>query len=226
MFTLFIYNFCYFGVIGCVVIGITTLYTSLGYTGKAQERFSAGNHYISELGEIGVSSRARVFNSGLMISGATLIPFVIGLGLYLQNVWAKLGILSGLWTSIACICVGLFPMNNMSPHIKAAFAYFRGGLVTVLLFSIAILLQPAGQNLIPGYALIPGALAVIAYSSFLFLSGKVNKTAESPASLDPQRIPERPRIWLLPMVEWAVFFSTIIWFFCIAVILLLKVHST
>ena len=134
-----IHNFCYFGLAGCLVVGLTTLYTSLGYTGKAQERYSPGNHFISELGEIGVSTRARIFNSGLIVGGATLIPFVIGLGLYLQDIWAKLGILAGLWTSIACVCVGLFPMNDISPHIKAAVAYFRGGLVTVLLFNLAIL---------------------------------------------------------------------------------------
>jgi hypothetical protein len=219
-------NFSFFGFVGCVVVGLTTLYTSLGYTGKAKERFSPGNHFISELGEIGVSSRARIFNSGLMVSGAALIPFVIGLGLYLQNTWAKLGILAGLWTSIACLCVGLFPMNNISPHIKAAIAYFRGGFVTVLLFNLSILFQPAGQVLIPVYALVPGALAVIAYGSFLFLAARMN-TSESPSnSLDPQQLSERPRFWLLPVVEWTVFFSTLFWFFCIALILFLKMLSS
>jgi len=226
MISLFTYNFFYFGLVGCVVIGLTTLYTSLGYTGKARERFSAGNHFISELGEVGVSSRARIFNAGLIISGAALIPFVIGLGLYLQNTWARLGILAGLWTAIACVCVGLFPMNNISPHIKAAIAYFRGGLVTVLLFNLAILAQPAGQALIPEYALIPGALAVVAYGSFLLLAGKMNGIDQSSSNLDPQQVAERPRFWLLPVVEWAVYFSTVIWFFCIALILLLKALSS
>jgi hypothetical protein len=226
MHSLLIYSFCYFGLTGCVVVGLTTLYTSLGYSGKARERFSPGNHFISELGEIGVSSRARIFNFGLMISGVSLIPFVIGLGLYLQNTWAKLGILAGLWTAIACFCVGFFPMNNISPHIKAAIAYFRGGLVTILLFNLAILAQPGGQVLIPEYALIPGALAVVAYGSFLILAAKMNGPQASTSSLDPQQMPERPRFWLLPVVEWAVFFSTIIWFFCIALILFQKVHGS
>jgi hypothetical membrane protein len=226
MVTFLIHNFSYFGLVGCLVVGLTFVYTSLGYTGKAHERFSPGNHFISELGEIGVSTRARIFNSGLIIGGAILIPFVIGLGLYLQNTWAKLAILAGVWTSIACVCVGLFPMNDISPHIKAAVAYFRGGLVTVLLFNLAILFQPAGQVLVPEFALILGALAVVAYGSFLFLAGKMGGTEEPSSSLDPQHVPERPRFWLLPVVEWAVFLSTLIWFFCIALIVLQKVNSS
>jgi hypothetical protein len=117
-------------------------------------------------------------------------------------------------------------MNNLSPHIKAAVAYFRGGLVTVLMFNLSIFFHPAGQVLIPEYALILGALAVVAYGSFLFLAGKMDGAEEPASSLDPQRVPDRPRFWLLPVVEWTVFFSTLIWYFCIAVIVLQKVYSS
>ena len=41
------------------------------------------NHYVSELGELGVSEFAMMFNVGMMIAGIFFIPFMFGLGLYI-----------------------------------------------------------------------------------------------------------------------------------------------
>jgi hypothetical protein len=34
--------------------------------------------------------------------------------------------------------------------------------------------------------------------------------------LDPEIVPERPLFWLLPFLEWLVFFATIFWLFGMA----------
>lgn len=223
--TFLIHNFCYFGLSGCLIILLTSIYASVKYTGSSQERYSPFNHYISELGEVGVSIGARVFNGGLIAGGLILLPFVIGLGIYLNSPSAYLGSLAGVWAAVSCACVGIFPMTNITPHIKAAVSYFRSGLVTVLLFNLAILLQPASPARITPYALLPGLLSVASFASFLVMGTRVPASSDEPASFDPLNLPARPQFWLLPTVEWAVFFSTLIWFSCIALIVLQKVHS-
>lgn len=203
----------YFGLAGCLVIIIAMLYTAAGYSGKKQEKYSALNHFISELGEAGVSVRARVFNGGLIAGGVLLIPFIIGFGIFLHSVWATLAIITGVWAAVSCVLVGVFPMNNLDPHIKASVSYFRAGLAMVFLFGIAILVQPAGQEKISPLASITSLISVLAYASFLFLLRKPEDSAQTGDPLDPEVIPDRPRFWILPALEWLVFISTIFWFF-------------
>jgi len=210
-------SFKSFGLLGCAVIVLSELATALAYSGKRQEPYSVLNHFISELGEIGVSRLARVFNGGLIAGGILLVPFIVGMGIYLGNPWAILGILAGVWAAVSCVLVGCFPMNNLTPHIRAAVSYFRSGLVMVLLFSLAILAQPEEGTLIPKIADIFGVISVLAYAAFLFLLSRQPVGTEVSDNFDPAAVKERPRFWLTPAIEWAVLFSTILWFFSIAV---------
>ena len=211
-------TFRYFGLAGCIIISIAVTVSALGYRGKQQEAYSALNHFISELGEVGVSPHAWVFNAGMILAGISLAPFVVGLGLAIDDLWAKLGIAAGLWAAVSCTCVGIFPMNNITPHMKAAISYFRAGLVTVLLFGMAILSQPVGNQVISRSAVIASLVAVAAYASFLILMTLRKITHQVGENLDPEKIPERPRVWVLAALEWVVFFTTILWFFSVAVL--------
>ena len=100
--------------------------------------------------------------------------------------------------------------------IKAAMTYFRAGLATVLLFSIAILVQDKNERIIPLYALFVSGVGIISYASFLFNLGKSLKKQESNA-LDTSTIQERPRFWLMPLLEWMVVIFTILWFLIISI---------
>jgi hypothetical membrane protein len=215
---LFMRNFQYFGLAGVFLITAVVIFSGLSYCGKKNEPFSIFNHFISELGEVGVSRQAHIFNLGLILSGISLLPFVIGLGFYLDNFWAKLGGVAGLWAAVSCACVGFYPMNNLTSHNRAAISYFRAGLATVLLFGISILVQPAEHTLISQYANIVSLLAVISYATFLILLTRSSVGKKESNNLDPEAIKERPRFWLLPFLEWLVFFSTILWFFGIALV--------
>jgi hypothetical protein len=107
-------------------------------------------------------------------------------------------------------------MNKLSAHVKAAMTYFRAGLVMVFLFGLAIQFQPAGRSIIPRPANLLSLLAAVAYASFLFLP-VFKKSDKKPTDiLDPETEPERPRFWLLAILEWAVFFTTIFWLFGMA----------
>ena len=207
----------YFGLAGCLVILLGALLTALAYRGRKGERFSPLNHFISELGEGGVSDLAHVFNLGLILGGLLLIPFLAHLGLRLNSIPGWLGCLAGFWTAFSAVAVGLLPMNDLKPHTRAAMSYFRGGLATVVLFGLAILLQPADKLVIPREASIISMLAVADYASFLILL-MVGPKEDMLNPLDPNSNAERPRFWLLPFMEWMVFFSTMLWFLVMALV--------
>ncbi len=207
--------FCYLGM-GLIALGI--VYSASYYRGKQGEKFSILNHFISELGEVGINSAAWAFNLGLILGGLITIPFIVGLGIKFNSVLGWLGMAAGLTTTLGVTAVGLFPMNNMGPHVKAAQTYFRAGLVMVLLFGLAILFQPAGNNGIRQIANLLSLLAFAAYAAFLLLvkPRKPDGGSASSNPLDPTEKPERPRVWLFPILEWGVFFATLVWLFGMA----------
>lgn len=213
-------SFRWFGIAGSLIIILSFCITGLFYRGKDGRPYSIFNHFISELGEVGVSRAAAVFNIGLMLGGAVLVPFCIALGLLIPHWLAYAGMAAGLWAAVSCILVGIFPMNNIQPHTRAALSFFRSGLVMVFFFSLAIFFQPAGRRALPLTANIPGFLAFAAFAGFLSIPWKTEdeKTAEV-SPLQPDEEKPRPRFWLMPFLEWLVFFTTIAWFLFVALMI-------
>lgn len=205
-----------FGILGCIAIILAISITAADYHGTDGQRYSFVNHYISELGEVGVSSRAGVFNAGMMLSGVLFIPFTVGLGLTLSGGWGILGALAGSWAGISCFLVGVYPMNNITPHARVAISYFRAGLTTILLFSIAIATQNMTPTVISTRVNWVGLAAILSYGSFLALTHKPKPVKNAGQPADPPVIVERPRFWLAPALEWVVFITTILWFICVA----------
>ena len=199
--------------IGTFILICGILVSAIVYRGKEGERYSIGNHFISELGETGTSRLAFLFNFAMIAGGMLYLPMMVGLGLALDSTWGKLGMAAGIIAAVSCVFVGVFPMSNLTPHRIAAMTYFRFGLVTVLLFTIAVLVQPAGNRVLPLYTSFFGLLSVLTYSTFLFIVGrKMDKNKQPNYILDPKAMPERPRFWRTAFWEWMVFFTTILWF--------------
>ncbi len=212
-------HFASFGCAGSLVILLGCLIAAIPYHGKAGEKYSFLNHFISELGEKGVSRLSAAFNVGMVIGGAFLLPFIIGLGLTLWSWWGLLAMTAGVVAAVASIFVGIYSMDRIEPHARAAMTYFRFGLVTILLFTLAVFLQPADDRVIPLSVNIVGILAVLAYASFLVIvSVKAKKTSKD-KTLDPSEKKERPRFWVTTFLEWMVFFSTMAWFLSVSLIL-------
>jgi hypothetical membrane protein len=207
--------FCY---IGLCLIASGFSYSAVCYRGRQGEKYSVLNHFISELGEVGVSTTAWAFNLSLIVGGILISPFVIGLGIKLGGIFGWLGIIAGLTTTLGVAAVGIFPMNKLDLHIRAAQTYFRAGLVMVLLFGLAILFQPDGHKVIPPMANLISLLAFIAYASFLLLvkPGRQEGENRKADTLNPLDVPVRPRVWLFPLLEWGVFFATLVWLLGIA----------
>ena len=202
----------------CILLGIAS--ASLGYRGRQGEVFSMLNHYISELGELGVSRSARVFNLGLLFGGLLFIPFLIGLGLAFHSLLAWLGVTAGLLTVMGVSAVGLFPMNNMPAHARAAMIYFRGGLLMIFLFGLAILFQPPGTILVPKLLDLLSLAALIIYAAFLILMARESQADHPPQALKPPATPDRPEVVPLAILEWSVFLVSILWVTAVAVFLL------
>lgn len=199
---------------GSLLILLSCLAAALAYRGKDGERYSFARHFVSELGEPGVSRLAWVFNGGLMLGSFLLLLMMPGVGLSLDSTWGYIGTGFGMLAALGCLFVGVFPMNNIKPHTIAAMTYFRSGLAAVLTFSIAILLQPAGARVIPLYSLVIGGLALVFYASFLIHAGNVAKKQQGSA-LDTAEVQARPRFWWMPFLEWMVVIFTILWFLVI-----------
>ena len=137
----------FFGFSGTGLIILAVLFPILLYRGKRGERFSMLNHFISELGEVGVSRAAGVFNAGMGLAGLVMLPYVVGLGLAFGSLLGWLGSIAGIIAVLGVAAVGVFPINYIKLHAIAAVTYFRAGLVMVFFFGLAIFFQPAGKTL-------------------------------------------------------------------------------
>ena len=198
---------------GTLIIMIGVVIASISYRGRKQERYSLFNHFISELGEVGISKNAWAFNIGMIIGGILFLPLMVGLGLRLNTVFGWLGTVFGLVAAISATLVGVFSMERLTPHRRAAMTFFRSGLLTVLFFTIAIFTQSGEQKLIPLGLNIIGIIALASYSTFLLtVRNKMDKDENPNYILDPQQQPDRPRVWRSAVLEWSIFFSTLIWF--------------
>lgn len=191
----------FFGLLGVILPGIV-------YRGKDGEKYSFLNHYISELGERGISRLAWIFNLSIFLCGLALLIGTVSLGLGLPGIWAKLGILFGVVTGLGLMMVGIFPMDNIKPHATAAITFFRGGLLMVLAFSLSLLFPPQNQGLFSRGLGLVGLIPVVAFGYFLWLMWTVRDKVDQ--TLSTQDF-QRPKVWKLSISEWTVFFSIILW---------------
>lgn len=208
--------FKYFGLIGVVIGLIGVIVPSLVYRGTKSEKYSFLNHYISELGETGVSKLAWVFNLGMILSGICIIVASLSLGLVLPGFWAKSGLVLGVASGAALSLVGVFPMNKMERHFKAAVAFFRGGLLMVLFFSLAIVLQSGENPLLPRELGLLGMIPVLAFGVFIGLMWSVRN--QDHEALDTAGL-ERPKVWKFAISEWSIYFSFVVWILVVALVL-------
>jgi hypothetical membrane protein len=200
----------FLGMVGTVLTCAVMVAAALAYSGKQGEPYSPLNHFISELGEAGVSRGAWLFNAGLVAAGALFVPFCIALGLQLASLWSYLGLAAGVCAGVFLAGVGVFPMNRLPPHVFTAMWFFRSGLATVLLFGIAFAAQRRDQRRVRMAAVPISAVAGAAYAAFLFRAAP--PTLGRASSLDTSHFTARPGLWPAAVMEWVVFLSTILWF--------------
>jgi hypothetical membrane protein len=183
------------------------------------EKYSPWNHYISELGEVGTSRGARLFNISIILSGLFLLPPILKLGILFQSVLGWLGTVAGIAAALGVIGVGFFPVNNLKPHNRAALLFFRSGLCMILFFGMAILFQQPEHIFIPIWLDAIGFLAVVCYLWFLILLSRRMSKGNTENEHPPEAPTQRPVFDLVPALEWAIFITTLTWLFALSTVL-------
>ena len=194
------------GLIGASVIAIGSVVTALAYTGSKGQSYSPLNHYVSELGQLSVSRLAVVFNTSLIVGGVCFVVFILGLAAagqgWLRYLYGLVGVIAGIGGAF----VGVFPMDYLVPHSRAALTFFMLGLVTVLLASIDFVRRPDPR--FPRWLSVVGAVTVAAFAIFLvILFGGDN---------DLSHPDERVAIWPLTIFEWLLIVGILGWVFLTA----------
>jgi hypothetical membrane protein len=188
------------GFVGSGLFMVASLVAAVAYSGTIGEAFSPLNHWVSELGEMGVSSLALVFNSGLFIGGLALALFFAALGLLRRTRLAWTYLLVGVIAGVSGAFVGVFPMNNRGIHIVFALGFFVLGWVAVGLASFDIWRRPE-----PRFSRWLPALGAITVAVFLmFLSVYIPYLYTGTGS-------DRPDVSVATVLEWLVLVGIIGW---------------
>ncbi len=183
-------RFPLWGIFGSLIGLVFILLPMIPYTGSLGEPYSIFTHYVSQLGEIGVSEFAWMFNLGMILAGITFIPFMIGFGLYLENNLAKLAGVVGVYSAVSIVLVGIYPMNFSTEHFLAAMSFFLSGLILVVLWSVSILKQETIR--IPKVFSLGGVVNAVIFAGFLF----------GPSY-------EQPGFSLRITLEWGIYFAIV-----------------
>ena len=195
----------YIGQAGVFILLLSVLIAAASYVGKQNEAYSFLNHFISELGEKGVSPLANIFNGGLIVGGACISFFMLGLAMHIGNSWGLILGAIGLVTGVSATLVGVFPMNQLEIHTAIANTFFYGGLLAALGYTLYVVFS--SEPRLPKITALTGGVTMLAFAAFVWFL---------PAPLeDGQSIHEilknRPEVWTLPILEWVVFLCVMIW---------------
>jgi len=193
-----------------VIITAAITISAIVYEGTAGERYSLVNHWVSELGEVGVSQLAWVFNLGLIIGGPLLALFMVGLGRIVGGGWGGAIAVSGAVAGIGAALVGVFPMGDVRLHGIAALTFFFAAPVAIGLFTLWLVRVRPDD--VPRSLAWPGILTVAAFVTFLTLlfTGDT-RSFGAPA--------ERLAIWPVAIFEWLTLIGVLAWFMAVSAVL-------
>ena len=207
--------FC--GIIGPGIIALGMLLSAVTYTGAQGRPYSPLNHFVSELGEVGVAELSVTFNWGLIIGGLITIPFMIYLATQVKFWMRWLLGLVGVLTALFAMLVGVFPMNNIDPHTFVALTFFQLGMATCILYSLVILFSK--RHPFAKWLAIPGLLYVLTFAWFTFFPDLIPlEGGFRPGSDDFWT--NRPDVVAITVIEWILVLSVLIW------ILLMGIYTT
>eukprot|EP01105_Mastigella_eilhardi_P011808 TRINITY_DN270_c0_g2_i1.p1 TRINITY_DN270_c0_g2~~TRINITY_DN270_c0_g2_i1.p1 ORF type:complete len:294 (-),score=84.00 TRINITY_DN270_c0_g2_i1:108-989(-) len=192
-------------------------------------------HFVSELG---LGPHGWLFNYGAVAGGLCIGLFMWGVGRLFHSACGTLLALSGILSSAACACVGLFPLSSPTAHTAAATAFFVTGLSTALLAGLSTLTQrrpapgPLSSAPEPGNVLrkrtlawwlallgcyVAFAVALVRARSQLaeFGVGEDGEINMMEALLRPVDERTAPYLRAVTILEWCVFFATPFSIFCV-----------
>ncbi len=195
----------YIGQAGVLILLLSAFIPAAFYVGKQNETYSFLNHFISELGEKGVSPLAYIFNGGLILGGACISFFMLGLAMHIGNSWGLILGAIGLVTGLSATLVGVFPMNQLEIHTAIANTFFYGGLLAALGYTLYVVFSPEPQ--LPKITALTGGVTMLAFAAFVWFLPAPLEDGQSISEI----LKNRPEIWTLPILEWVVFLCVMGW---------------
>lgn len=190
---------------GSAAIAGASLVAGVAYRGVGGQPYSPANHFVSELGELGVSALAPVFNLALVLAGCCYLVLMTGLARSVRSPLRLLALPPGLAAGLGGIAVGAIPMGSGGPHVLAAAVFFNAGWLAVALASLAFLHRPDPR--FPRPLALLGALTVAAFLAFLAIYPDDPLVVAS--RLDPAMV--RPAVWPSAAVEWLAVGGMTLW---------------
>ncbi len=189
---------------------VGAIVAAIAYRGKTGERFAFRNHYVSELGEIGVSRLAAVFNASLVVGGLAPLPAFVLFAFGSDGSWVAIpGVSTGVAAGALLAMVGFFPVNAYAVHIVSARLFFTLFFPTQAFVTAAIVGHGGAGSPAGALVIAASACCVAAYLSCLF--GVPLLTGTTVGYFHTRISGTRPRIVPLAIGEWAVFFSATFW---------------
>jgi hypothetical membrane protein len=196
------------GLLGVALATLGILTSALAYTGRQGEPYSMANHFVSELGEVGVSEASVAFNGGIFLAGLAFLVFMVGLAAHFGGWFRFLFGIAGVITAVSGALVGVFPMNNLGPHIVVAMTFFNAGMGTMALVSVYALVSR--KSPFPRWFALPGVVVTVIFALFLYLPQPQESSGDL-AEATIRLLENRPDVWLVAILEWAVIGSVVAW---------------
>lgn len=202
-------KFPLFGITGSLIILIALVVPQFAFQNHEGEKYSVGNHFISELGWIGVSKYALVFNINLIIAGILFTVFIYGLTLQFNGFWGKLTTIFGLTSSLGCTLVGIYQLQTgvtpITSHLLAAMFFFTNALLAILTSTFMILSQKQKFKTVSKLSCIPNLMILCLFASLLTID--FSNDVLIYIDLKNMKIINRPHLWSAPIIEWAIVLS-------------------
>jgi hypothetical membrane protein len=193
------------GLLGAATIGVCAFLAAVAYRGTAGEAYSPLNHFVSELGEPGVSALGFVFNAGLIVGGLCFGAFLLGLGEARGGpLAAAYGVIGGI-AGLAGALVGVFPVTQLQAHTLAAATYFNLGWISIALATLDVLLRPDPR--FPGWLALPGFISVTLFLGFI--AAYASRTQSGGNGLEPPTT--RAGLDPVTIFEWLAVLGSLAW---------------
>lgn len=194
------------GLGGPVVVAASALATAAAYRGRDGRPYSPVNHWISELGEEGVSRLAPLFNAAVFIGGVSLATFMASLAAVRRGPLARAYGFAGLVGGVAGALVGVFPINRVAPHGITSGVFFNLSVAAIALASVDFATRP-DERFGRAQAGI-GALSTLAFVGFAVTTAAAIR-AMGLEALDPPE--DRDDVSWMTTLEWATLLGIMAW---------------
>ena len=194
-----------FGLLGALIISFGIITSSIYFIGCSNQSYSILNHFISELGQYQCSKKAHIFNICLIIGTPLLIYY------YLKIIPESVKKIKNLFTiiilllGVSAICIGIFSMDKIIPHLISAIIFFYLCFFASLAFNVYAVFFD--KKNIPKYFVTSSILMSITLLTNIIEFQQLDQNML-------EILKDRPNILLVCVLEWLSLGTMLLFFIC------------